>query len=405
MRNDVIKQELVDINDLHPFQGNLKTLSKKELAKFKKQIKKLGFSEPFTVWENDGKKNIINGHQRLIALKSMQAEGEEIPKIPITFIRAKNVKEAKEKVLALTSSYGKMSRESLGDFLNDSDLNWDDAYEQFRFPEVSWPGAETDVAEDEVPDTAKSRVKMGEVWKLGKHTLICDDVSESKLFNGKADLLVTDPPYGVSYSEKNEFLNSLDEGNRNQKKITNDHLNLEEMHAFWVKSFKAIRYLLKDDASYYVTGPQGGDLLLFLLQALKETGFTLKHILIWAKNNHVLGRSDYNYKHEPIIYGWFKKHKFYGRSEVSVWEIGKPQSSKLHPTMKPVKLYARAIGNSSKEGDLVLDPFGGSGTCIIACEQLNRRALSFEIEPSYCDVIIERWETLTGERAVKHPDA
>lgn len=398
MRNDVIKQELIDINKLEPFQGDLKSLSKKELNKFKKQLKKLGFSEPFTVWENDGKINIINGHQRLIALKSMIAEGADITHVPATFIKAKDVKEAKEKVLALTSQYGKISKESLSDYINEAGISWDEAHDQFRFPEISWPGLETDVEEDVVPEEAESRVKPGEVWKLGGHILHCHDITKETIACA-ADLLITDPPYGVSYADKNKFLNSLDKGNSNQKHIENDHLSEDDIYKLWIDAFGNARNMLKDDASYYVTGPQGGDLLLLLLQALKQTGFTLKHMLIWAKNNHVLGRSDYNYKHEPIIYGWLKKHKFYGRSEVSVWEIDKPQSSKLHPTMKPVKLYARAIGNSSKEGDTVLDVFAGSGTCIIAAEQLNRKAVGVEIDPVYCDIIIQRWENLTGKKA------
>jgi DNA modification methylase len=202
----------------------------------------------------------------------------------------------------------------------------------------------------------------------------------------------------VSYASKNEFLNALDKGNRVQTAIENDHKKPEEMSAFWVAAFTTVREHMRPGASYYVTaGPQGGDLLLLLL-ALKEGGFPLRHMLIWAKNNHVLGRSDYHYKHEPIFYGWVEgAHTFYGGpSETSLWTIDKPHKSELHPTMKPIPLFAKAIVNSTKSGETVLDPFLGSGTTLIACEQLGRTCYGMEISPQYCQVIIDRWEKFTG---------
>jgi DNA modification methylase len=218
----------------------------------------------------------------------------------------------------------------------------------------------------------------------------------------KADLLLTDPPYGVSYSEKNDFLNSMDKGNCIQTPIENDSKTPEDMSAFWNAVFGTIRPVMEKGAAYYTTGPQGGDLLLLLL-SLKESGFPLRHMLIWAKNNHVLGRSDYHYKHEPIIYGWVEgSHKFYGPSgETSLWEVDKPHESKLHPTMKPVELFARAIGNSSAIDQIALDPFLGSGTTLIACEQLDRICFGMEISPQYCEVICQRWEKFTGKKREK----
>jgi site-specific DNA-methyltransferase (adenine-specific) len=137
--------------------------------------------------------------------------------------------------------------------------------------------------------------------------------------------------------------------------------------------------------------------------SVKEAGWQVKHELIWVKNNHVLGRVDYFYKHEPILFGWKNKHKFYGMGEFnkSVWEIEKPQKSDLHPTMKPIRLIANAIKNSSKEQDCIIDLFGGSGSTLIACEQLNRKCYMMELEPKYIDVIIARWENLTGQKAEK----
>jgi len=217
----------------------------------------------------------------------------------------------------------------------------------------------------------------------------------------KAALLLADPPYGVSYAAKNEFLNAIAPGNRIQDPIAGDHQSPEDMSSLWRAAFGVARGVVCDGASYYVTGPQGGDLLLLLL-ALRDSGFPLRHMLIWAKNNHVLGRSDYNYKHEPIVYGWVDGagHKFWGGGgETSLWEIDKPQQSKLHPTMKPVKLFERAIRNSTEADSLIHDPFLGSGTTLIAAEQLGRRCVGLEIEPRYADVVLARWESLTGKMA------
>ena len=231
-----------------------------------------------------------------------------------------------------------------------------------------------------------------------------------RLMDGeKADMVFTDPPYGVSYTDKNEFLNSLGEGHRLTKRIENDSHPPQDMYDFWRKAFKLLHENTKDCMAYYITAPQGGDLLLLLLlQAVRDSGFMLKHQLIWNKNNHVLGRCDYNYKHEPIIYGWKigGTHKFYGEGKfkTSVWDIAKPLQSKLHPTMKPIELIEECLLDCSAMGDAVLDLFGGSGTTLIACEQLNRKCFMMELDPHYCDVIIARWEKLTGKNARRITD-
>jgi len=168
-----------------------------------------------------------------------------------------------------------------------------------------------------------------------------------------------------------------------------------------VAAFKAAVAHGAKGACYYSTGPQGGDLLLLLLQAMRQAGLPLRHMLVWAKNNHVLGRSDYNYKHEPIIYGWLDGgHKFHGpTNETSLWEIPKPQKSAEHPTMKPVELFARAVRNSSTKKSVVYEPFSGSGTAVIACEQEGRACRGIEIEPRYVQVAIDRWQNFTGKKA------
>ena len=266
------------------------------------------------------------------------------------------------------------------------------------------------VEEDDVPDVSEAapRAKKGDIWLLGEHRLMCGDSSSfsdvEKLMAGeKADMVFTDPPYGVKYTEKNEYLNSFGEGLRITKAIEGDSNTPDELHSFLVDVFKNIFSCSGDKVSYYITAPQGGQLLLVYFLALQESGFALKHMLIWNKNNHVLGRCDYHYKHEPILYGWKEKgtHLFYGAGQckTTVWDFPKPQKNDLHPTMKPVALVSEALLNSSQGNDIVLDLFGGSGTTLIACEQLGRKARLMEIDPHYCDVIITRWETLTGGTA------
>ena len=274
-----------------------------------------------------------------------------------------------------------------------------------EIPEVQKQAQEDDFDPDNPVETV---CKKGDIWKLGTHRLMCGDSTDSAsvalLMDGeKADMCFTDPPYGVSYADKNAFLNAISFGHRIQEPIANDHETPKEMHEFWLNVFNIIGEFTSDCMAYYITAPQGGELLL-LLQAIQESEtLALKHMLIWNKNNHVLGRCDYNYKHEPIIYGWKKKgtHHFVGGSKfkTSVWDIPKPMKSDLHPTMKPVELVSACLLDNSVEGQSVLDLFGGSGTTIIAAEQLNRKCYMMELDPHYCDVIIARWEKLTGNKA------
>jgi len=244
---------------------------------------------------------------------------------------------------------------------------------------------------------AKWKTETGQIWEFGPHRLVCGDCTDSKILGflmqgEKAVCCFTDPPYGVDYSSKNEFLNLQDKGNKVQKPIKGDDLSLTDMYRLWLSAFRSVRAWLADGATYYVTGPQGGELLFYLMKALTEAEFPLRHMLIWSKNNHVLGRCDYHYKHEPILYGWLggAGHRFYADFDVSVWEIARPQKSELHPTMKPVELYERGIKNSTVIGDLVIDPFSGSGTCAVACIKTERVFRGVELAPEYCAVILER---------------
>jgi len=264
-------------------------------------------------------------------------------------------------------------------------------------------GREGDVAEPpEEPVT-----KPGDVWQLGEHRLVCGDATQSEEWqlDEPFDLLWTDPPYGVSYADKNAFLNAADKGNSIQTPIRLDHQTPEEMAALWLAAFTAARTHAADHATYYTTGPQGGELALLLMTAIRDAGWQLKHTLIWAKNVHVLGRLDYNYQHEPVLYGWNKKHKWHGGFATSLLHHPKPAKSDLHPTMKPVTLIEDCIDNSTGISGLVADMFAGSGSTLMAAENTGRRCHAVEIDPGYCDVIVERFRSINPDAPIKreHP--
>ena len=262
---------------------------------------------------------------------------------------------------------------------------------------------EKEVIEDEVPEEVETRCKRGDIWQLGEHRLMCGDSTvlsdvENLMDGQKADLLFTDPPYGVSYEKKTkEVLKS-----KSYTKIQNDDLTLDQFQDFLYDVFTNAFSCLKDTASYYVFSCQGGDQEMMMMMMMRQAGIPCRHQIIWVKDAPVfsMGRLDYDYKHEPILYGWAKKHDFQrkGEQDKSVWEY-KRTANKLHPTMKPVELIANALLNSTKNEENVLDLFGGSGSTLIACEQLNRKCFMMELDEHYCDVIIQRWENLTGKTA------
>ena len=218
-------------------------------------------------------------------------------------------------------------------------------------------------------------------------------------------MVFTDPPYGVSIGDKNKALNTVQPSGRCCKNIENDTLKPDELYPILVKAMTNCRLNCKDDASYFVTAPQGGELGLMMMMMMKDAGLLVRHNLIWEKDSATfsMGRLDYDYKHEPIMYTWTKSHHNYrgGNFRTSVWTIPKPRKCDLHPTMKPVELVSNCLLDTTKKGDAVLDLFGGSGTTLIAAEQLGRKAYLMELDPHYCDVIIARWEKMTGKTATK----
>lgn len=294
---------------------------------------------------------------------------------------------------------------------------------------------------DEEKDAVEPICQRGDIWMLGQHTLMCgDSTSEedvARLTGGeKMDLWLTDPPYNVNYSSKNQYLNKMRKGNCVQKDIESDNMSDDEFCAFLEKAFKEAEKSMKNGAAFYVWTAQG-HALVNIFASLDKIGLHFRQQIIWTKNNIVLGRMDYQCKHEPCFYGWkggathffkntrseatvipdaheinIKKMKkeemaklleqiFSEAIPTSIIREDKPQKNEYHPTMKPIKLFGRLIINSSRQGERVLDTFGGSGTTLIACEQLDRKCYMMELDPHYCDVIIARWEKLTGNKAIK----
>lgn len=255
-----------------------------------------------------------------------------------------------------------------------------------------------DIQEDDINKVkAKQICQPGDIWQLDEHRLMCGDSTDvnsiKKLMNdNKADLYLTDPPCNVSYEG----------GTKDALKILNDSMDDNAFRKFLKDAFYAADLVLKEGASFYIwhADREGYN----FRYAVNHCGWLMKQCLIWNKNSMVVGRQDYQWKHEPCLYGWkpgASHHWYSDRKQTTVLEFNRPIRNAEHPTMKPVELFAYQIQNSSQKGDIVLDSFGGSGTSIIACEQVNRKCYMMELDPHYCDVIIARWEHFTGKKAKK----
>jgi DNA modification methylase len=266
-----------------------------------------------------------------------------------------------------------------------------------------------EVKEAEVPpDKAeelreKWQTEAGQLWQVGPHRLMCGDCTDesevARLWSegeSSARLIWTDPPYGVSYAEKNRLLNRSDRGNRIQKPITNDHLSEAETGKLFQDGLAVASKYCEPGACVYVTVP-GGRLLVRFINALEAAGFAFKSTLVWVKNQFVIGMSDYHFRHELVLYGWLNNgpHLWNGdRSQDSVFEVDRPHVSDSHPTTKPIELIARMVANSTRPGELVFDPFCGSGSTIVAAHQLGRIGFGCEIDPAYLAVQLERLSML-----------
>lgn len=353
-------------------------------------IKNFGFKVPIVV---DEKNEIINGHTRLKAAKKLGIK--EVPVITADDLTPEQVKAyriADNKVAEIATWNEELLSIELGEL---AELDFD--MEEFGFDEINEINEVEEDSDFDVTPPEEPLSQEGDIYQLGRHRLMVGDSTNlddvAALMNGqKADLLLTDPPYNVAYEG----------ATKDALTIKNDDKTSAEFHLFLVNAFEAAKSAMKKGAAFYCW--YASSEVVNFHTAIEEAGFLVKQELIWNKNQMVLGRQDYQWKHEPCLYGWLEgaSHSWYsGRNQTTVFNFDKPQRNGEHPTMKPVALFDYQMQNSSKQGDIVLDLFGGSGTTMIAAEQNGRCAYLMELDPRYADVIINRWEELTGEKAIK----
>lgn len=394
MGKTTTEMQLVPLGKLVPYINNARTHSPEQLTKLRSSLREFGFINPVII---DRDYNIIAGHGRVLAAKE-----EGIMEVPCVFVDY--LTEAQKKAYILADN-----RMAL-------DAGWDE--ELLRIEIESLQGEDFDVSltgfeEQELADlfaiegdkAAKdddfelsaalekaSFVERGDLWIVGRHRLLCGDATRTedveRLMDGKkANLVVTDPPYGVSFKSSDGLT------------IQNDSMKDEEFYTFLLTAFQCMAEHLENGGSAYVfhADTEG----LNFRKAFIDVGFHLAGVCIWVKNSLVLGRSDYQWQHEPVLFGWKKggKHSWYSdRRQTTIWNYDKPKRNKNHPTSKPLDLLGYPICNSSQENAIVLDTFGGSGSTLMACEQLNRICHMMELDEKYASVILRRYVEDTGDK-------
>lgn len=380
------------VSELVPYINNARTHNNEQVDQICASINEYGFTNPLLI---DEKNSIIAGHGRLLAAKKLKMK--EVPCIVLC-----GLTEAQKKAyiiadnkLALNAGWNdellKIEFENLKEL--DFDLNLT-GFSADEIDEILGEGKKEIVEDDfDIEPPEEPKAKLGDIYRLGNHRLMCGDSTKEEdvkklVGEQKMDLLITDPPYNVDY-----------EGGSGMK-IQNDNMSGEDFYKFLVKAFTNANIFLKDGGAFYCW--YASKEVVNFHTALEDSGFTVKQELIWNKNSMVMGRQDYQWKHEPCLYGWKEtgSHEWYSdRKQVTVIDWDRPIKADLHPTMKPIGLFDYQIKNSSKEGDNILDLFGGSGTTLMACEQNKRNAYIMELDPKYVDVIINRWEQFTGKKA------
>lgn len=387
----------ININNLKPYKNNAKIHTEEQIEQIKKSIEEFGMNDPIAVWGEDN--IIVEGHGRIEALKQLGYN-------EVDCIRVDHLTDEERRAYTLAHNKLTMNTDFDFDILDDELASIEDIdMSNFGF-DLDFEVEEKEVEEDDFDIDAnipkEPKAKYGDIYQLGKHRLMCGDSTKEddveKLMNGlKADMVFTDPPYLMNF-EGNVHADGSKSYNAKFGKIKNDKMSREDGDNFILKIFQMIEKYNK--GAYYVCFYRLG--LDYIFRALDKLNNRYKALIIWNKGNHTLSNSDYMSRYEPIVYGWFKSHLFYGdRSNFDIWDIDRTKKNDLHPTMKPIALVSKAINNSSKQEDIVLDLFMGSGTTIMACEQNNRIAYGMELDPKYVDVIIKRWEDFTGKKAIK----
>ena len=391
----------IDFHELQSFQGGLKEHTENDYEKAKKSILQYGWSFVLYYW-NDGKKKwIIDGHNRCEVLSRLEAEGYLIPPIPAIEVFCKNRKEAKQKLLRLNSTFGRLSKESVLEFAEDIDLNFDEIALPDSVIDFSESGevAETE-GDDEAPEVDEKSEpvsKRGEMYELGSSILMCGDSTSAedvaRLMGGeKADMVFTDPPYNVAYTGGMQIKDGHIESN-GKKQIKNDEMDYNSFYQFLYDAFSNLKEFTKNKSAMYIFYAHSQTRAF--INALYDAGLKQRSIIIWHKTSGGFGdfMAQYMNAYEPCIYASNGETvNWYGPTdEKTVWDMDKEKKCDLHPTMKPVALVERAIKNSSRGGQLVLDLFGGSGTTLMASEKNRRKARLMELDPHYCDVIRKRY--------------
>ena len=396
---DNLKITYKKTEDLIPYINNPRN-NDGAVDKVASSIKNFGFKVPIVV---DADNEIIAGHTRLKAAKKLGMD--EVPCIVADDLNDGQIKAFRlaDNRVAEFAEWDMELLESELEELKDYDLGFEFDDMGMDFSDLEGIETATETVEAEEDDFDEESVKddggivRGDIFQLGNHRLMCGDSTDTQsvknLTGGvEINLLITDPPYNVNYEG----------GTKDKLKIENDNMSDEKFVEFLLSAFMAADEVMEEGAAFYLW--HGDRKSRQTLEALNYCGWEMRQQLIWNKNTMVIGGSDYQWKHEPCFYGWKSgaAHKWYSdRKQTTVLDFDKPLRNGEHPTMKPVKLFDYQIRNSSKVGDNVLDLFGGSGTTIIACEQNNRNAFVMEYDPHYVNVIIKRWEELTGKKAIK----
>ena len=390
--------QMVEIEKVIPNPRNPNKHSEKQIALLSKIIAAQGWRAPITVSTRSG--FIVRGHGRLLAARKLG-----LAEVPVDY-QAYETEAAEWADLIADNRLSELSETDellLKDLLQElgtSELDLElTAYTADEIDQML--GSAKEVQEDDfdadkaLSEIDEAKTKLGDIYILGKHRLMCGDSTDAaaveKLMDGqKADIAVTDPPYNVGYTG----------GTKDALTIQNDKQEDSAFRQFLSAAFTNMDAAMKPGAVFYIwhADSEGYN----FRAACKEAGWQVRQCLIWNKNQLVMGRQDYHWKHEPCLYGWKEgaAHLWASdRKQTTILCFDRPQKNAEHPTMKPVALLAYQIANNTKGEDIALDLFGGSGTTLVACEQLGRKCYMMELDPKYCDVIIKRWEELTGNKA------
>ena len=392
--NKVSEMNLVDVDKLIPYVNNARTHSKEQINKLRASIREFGFINPVII---DRDYNVIAGHGRILA-----SQEEGIDKVPCVFVDYLTDAQKKAYIIAdnrmaLDADWDeellKIEIESLKD--EDFDLSFT-GFDESELLDLFGDDSKGKVEDDNFDLSSAlekaSFVEKGDVWTVGKHRLMCGDATSKEdvqilMGDTKGNLILTDPPYGVSFKSSSGLT------------IENDSMKNDEFYNFLLSAFKNMADHLEKGGSAYVfhADTEG----LNFRKAFVDSGFHLAGCCIWVKNSLVLGRSDYQWQHEPVLYGFMQngKHRWYSdRKQTTIWNFDKPKKNSNHPTSKPLDLLSYPIGNSTQENAVVIDTFGGSGSTLMACEKMNRICYTMELDEKYASVILRRYVEDTGDK-------